>query len=227
MGFSVLAFFSALFFAGSVCGASGPSQGQARATHATSMPIGRATDSYSIYSRLIPLGETAGSDWPHTLWLVQDVTISAIPNEEPCSGSTRFAGSMNPHTAVHPDVDRKQDYDQIMADFDTHCHDRLRLEADQFAVTPRVHLLDEAEQKEFRSTRFGAHKADPAVAAKYKGAPALYAFSVVYFNAHHTVALVYATHWCGGLCGQGMWLAFEHEDGAWHPLRWAASSWIS
>jgi len=57
--------------------------------------------------------------------------------------------------------------------------------------------------------------------------PALYGFSEVYFNAHHTVALVYATHWCGALCGQGFWVALALEDGQWKPLRWSATTWIS
>lgn|GEM_PF-5449105 len=34
------------------------------------MPEGRVSSSYRIYSGLIPLGETAGSAWPHELWLV-------------------------------------------------------------------------------------------------------------------------------------------------------------
>lgn len=42
-----------------------------------------------------------------------------------------------------------------------------------------------------------------------------------------TVALVYATQWCGMLCGQGLWLAFALENGEWKPLNWNASTWIS
>ena len=51
--------------------------------------------------------------------------------------------------------------------------------------------------------------------------------SAVYFNASHTVALVYARHWCGGLCGQGLWIAVALEDGHWKRLPWNATSWIS
>jgi hypothetical protein len=53
-------------------------------TPGMSMPADRAEASYSIYSSLIPLGETAGKDCPHELWLIQDTTIT-IPSLGFCS----------------------------------------------------------------------------------------------------------------------------------------------
>jgi hypothetical protein len=35
------------------------------------MPADRTSDSYRIYSSLIPLGETAGKGWSHEVWLVR------------------------------------------------------------------------------------------------------------------------------------------------------------
>jgi hypothetical protein len=133
---------------------------------------------------------------------------------------------MNPHQAVHPTDDRRQDFAEILQDFDHHCHDRLILDPNSWKVAIPVRLLNAQEQKEFQSTRMNSNPST-AAAQKFKGAPALYAFSQVYFNAHHTVALVYATHWCGGLCGQGFWIAFALENGKWKPLRWNATTWIS
>jgi hypothetical protein len=193
------------------------------------MPADRADDSYRIYSGLLPLGETAGNNWPHDLWLVQDATISAVPADQPCSpppNAGHSALGMNPHLDVHPPQDQLQDYLEILRDFDLHCHDSIKLDPDKWNVKAPLHLLSPVEQKEFESRRFGGAKDTPPV-AKFKGAAALYGFSEVYFNVPHTVALVYATHWCGGLCGEGYWLAFAHRDGEWKVLNWPATRWIS
>lgn len=91
-----------------------------------------------------------------------------------------------------------------------------------------MRLLTPAEQQEFEASRFHPDKEpDKNAAARFAGAPALYGFSAVYFNARQTVALVYATHWCGGLCGQGFWIALELKNGEWKQLGWHAVSWIS
>jgi hypothetical protein len=193
------------------------------------MPADREADSYRIYARLIPLGETAGTTWPHDLWLVQDTTITAVPPDQPClplPDSKEPPQGMNPHVVLHAPEDQLQDYLEIMRDFDAHCHDRVRLDSDAWSLKAPLHLLTPQEQDEFRRTRSPELKDSPA-AAKFKGAAALYAFSEVYFNAAHTVALVYATHWCGSLCGQGFWLAFGLQDGNWKNLRWPSASWIS
>ncbi|UWZ85020.1 hypothetical protein [Occallatibacter riparius] len=193
------------------------------------MPSDRASDSYLIYSSLMPLGETVGAGWPHDLWLVQDTTVLAVPLDQPCrERPTANAGhdwGMNPHNGVHPPKAREQDFKEILQDFDAHCHEVLSLSATAWQTTVPVHLLTPTEQAEFQNTRW--EKADEAARAKYKGAPALYGFSEVYFNEHHTVALVYATHWCGGLCGEGFWIAFALENGQWKRQNWAAMRWIS
>lgn len=188
------------------------------------MPADRLADSYRIYSSLLPLGETAGPNWPHDLLLIQDTTITVVPQNLPCNDS--LSSEMNPHQAVHPSDGSRQDFAEILADFDRHCHDRLILDRSAFRVSTPVRLLNVQEQKEFQSTR-EARNPNTAAARKYEGAAALYAFSEVYFNAHHTVALVYATHWCGGLCGQGFWIALALKNGQWIPLPWIASHWIS
>jgi hypothetical protein len=197
---------------------------QAGTDPAIFMPADRIADSYKIYSSLLPLGETAGPGWPHDVLLVQDKTITVVPLDQKCDDP--LSATMNPHQAVHPTDDRRQDFAEILQDFDHHCHDRLILDPNSWKVAIPVRLLNAQEQKEFQSTRMNSNPST-AAAQKFKGAPALYAFSQVYFNAHHTVALVYATHWCGGLCGQGFWIAFALENGKWKPLRWNATTWIS
>jgi hypothetical protein len=76
-----------------------------------------------------------------------------------------------------------------LTDFDSHCHERLSLSSDSWKAELPVHLLNQVEQDEFQASR----NFSSATADKYKGSPALYAFSQVFFNAHHTVATVYDT----------------------------------
>jgi hypothetical protein len=44
-------------------------------------------------------------------------------------------------------------------------------------------------------------------------------FSAVGFNASKTVAVVYAGHTCGSLCGGGTFHILQKVDGKWKPLR--------
>ena len=83
--------------------------------------------------------------------------------------------------------------------------------ADYWAARNKV-IRDEADQREVD---------------QYEGAPSLYGFSSVFFNKSHTVALVYATHYCGSLCGEGFWVALALEDGSWKELECDCSGWIS
>src|ERR1043165_3224743 len=98
---------------------------------AIAMPADRTADSYSIYSSLMPLGETADKGWPHDLWLVQDTTATVVAPHEPCNPGPppdHRALGMNPHVAVHPTSNLQQDFVEILEDFALHCHDRLTLD---------------------------------------------------------------------------------------------------
>jgi hypothetical protein len=101
-----------------------------RPSEPISMPADRIADSYRIYSSLMPLGETAGKDWPHELWLVRDTTVTVVPSDLPCQPDSKSvdASSMNPHVAVYPSDNRRKDFDEILQDFDKHCHDRIVLD---------------------------------------------------------------------------------------------------
>ena len=190
------------------------------------MPSDRAGASYRIYSMLMPVGELGGRDWPHGLWLLADTTVTLVQPDQPCIPEGSEPVGMNPHVALQPPPDQAQDYAELLEDFDRHCHDRILLTAEPFKVAVPLRVLTKQEQDEFMATRFavpGANKVDPAVALKYEGAPGLSSFSEVYFNAHHTVAMVYGWGWCGGLCGQGFWSVFALKDGEWKSLRWNSS----
>jgi hypothetical protein len=134
-------------------------------------------ESYKIYSSLIPLGETASANFPHSLWLVQNKTITVVPADKPCapgppsSPMDPFGG--NPHFAVHPPAQWQPDFEEILHDFDAHCHVRLDLDPNPYLwkVPGPVRLLTPVEQKEFESTRLGKSS---EFTGKYEGAPALY-----------------------------------------------------
>ena len=53
--------------------------------------------------------------------------------------------------------------------------------------------------------------------------------SAVGFNADKTMALVYAGHSCGGLCGGGAYRFFKKVDGNWKEFNWPGTSctWVS
>ena len=199
------------------------------------MPSDRI-DSYQLYSRLMPVGESAGKGWPHELYLVEDATRQMVPMDQPCNpageaGNRVYTNSTNPHDAVTPPDGDRQDYGEILADFDRHCHERAILDRNAFNVGVPIRLLGANEQGEFGSLRSGLPDKDPKVAAelaaKYRGVPGLYTFSEVYFNAHHSVALVYAGVWCGSLCGHWFWSVFRLKDGQWVPIRWNSTITMS
>jgi hypothetical protein len=188
------------------------------------MPAERAVASYEIYAALIPSGETAGPTWPHDLFLVGDTTITVVQPDKPCRIQPGTDDIMNPHFAVYPAPEDRKDFEEILQDFDKHCHEQLILHPWKSALP--IRLLNDNEQKEFEITRNPRNR-DSAIARKYEGAAALYGFSQVYFNAHATVAMVYVTTWCGNVCGQGWWSAFALRDGRWRSLRWRSASYIS
>lgn len=173
------------------------------------MPAERARDSYRVYSALMPIGETAGEVWPHELWLLKDTT-EAISNDEPCKVDLGL-----------PPDNRRQDFAEMLEDFEFHCHDRIALDKEVWTGPVPVRLLNAAEQQEFISILSERPRPD-----KYKGAPALFAFSEVYFNAKHTLALVYATQNCGMQCGEGFWTVLVLENGEW-KTRWFTGGWVS
>lgn len=186
------------------------------------MPQDRSADSYRIYSVLLPVGELGEPGWPRDLWLLSDTTIAVVPLDQPCFSQDVDGVNMNPHAAIEVPPDHQQDFQEMLEDFDTRCHERVQLTPESFNLVVPLKLLTQPEQDEFIRTRFdpgGGPQAD-LLTAKYKGAPGLSRFSEVYFNAHHTLAMVYGSGWCGGLCSQSYWSVLELRDGAWHRLPW-------
>ncbi|HEY0757757.1 MAG TPA: hypothetical protein VGD59_00725 [Acidisarcina sp.] len=196
------------------------------------MPADRAAESYAIYSSLLPIGEIANAGWEHELWLVEEATTTLASPDRPCSklpgaGDSSWAAQFDPRTAAQPDAAHQHDYAEILDDYFLNCHERIMLDPEAWKTTAPVRLLDRQQQEEFRGSRATFHGKDEAVVAKYKRASALFAFSRVYFNAHHTVAMVFVSQWCGSLCGEDYWQAVELVDGRWKRLDWATTHGVS
>ena len=195
------------------------------------MPSDRAADSYRIYSMLLPITESVltqiiyfdNNRRPSELLLLADTTITVVQPNGPCKNPF---GRINPYVALYPTPEQAQDYAEMLDDFDHHCHDRIVLTAESLKLAVPVHVLNQAEQEEFRKTRLRlkpGDQTDPAAVAKYKGAFGLSSFTEVYFNSHHTVAMVYGWGWCGDPCSQGFWTVFGLQNGEWKQLKWRSS----
>lgn len=187
------------------------------------IPEDRMTVAYELYSKLLPFGETARSDWPHDLLLIEDSTVNIVGPGQKCDDPEV---ELNPHVAVKPTSDRRRDFAEILQDFDRRCHERVTLDPARFKLSNNYRLLNAADKEEFETALSGPMPPS-ATAVKFKGARALFAFSPIYFNSRHTVALLYARDWCGNVCGHGFWLAFADENGTWKSLDWNSTFWIS
>jgi len=184
------------------------------------MPLDRVDDSYRIYSAIMPGGEFANPDTPYKLFLIRDVTLVMAPTDQPCA-STPYN---NPHDDIRPPADRVQEFAEVLADFDLHCHDRVQLTNEKWQLGVPYLLLSEEQQHEFSGLRCGAKLGNSDdLKLKYAGAPGLNSFSQVYFNAHHTLAMVYTTQWCGCLCGTSEWVVVELVQGQWKQRNWVTT----
>jgi hypothetical protein len=201
--------------------------GPARAP-VTEMPLERVADSYAIYRQVLPSNSIEWSDVKRTEWLLQDVT-TATPLAEPCEGKH----AMGPTEAVTPPADRKAEWDEVLADFNEHCHDRYKLVSGNLALSLPVHLLDDEAQKRYWSgvSGFMPPKNNimlaPPTPDDFKGAAGLHSFSAVYFNRKHTLAATYFGMGCGSLCGNWTWVVLEKTPEGWKRLLWVHMSMFS
>ena len=188
------------------------------------MPQDRAEDSYRIYSMLV--GEVGGRGWPHNTLFFADTTVPIVGPDMPCVPQNNLL-RMNPHVAIQPPPDQAQDFAEMLEDFDRHCHDRILLNAGSFKFRAPPRLLTPAEQDEYWRNKAivskpgtTAKEGDTDLAAKYAGAAIITSFSEVFFNAHHTIAMVYSVGLCGDLCGSASWTVLALRDRKWTTLGW-------
>jgi hypothetical protein len=180
------------------------------------MPGDRAEESYTIYSQLLKSGPIEWRDAKRTQWLVEDAT-NATPLELPCTPTSEAgATTMNPHEAVEAPVDRQAEWDEILADYDQHCHDVIELDPYSFKTELPVRLLNTEEKDRF----MGSMESQIQPPSEFANGAGLHRFTEVFFNANHTLALVEEGMWCGGSCGNWTWVALERKDDRWEMLPW-------
>jgi hypothetical protein len=92
---------------------------------------------------------------------------------------------------------------------------------DAFKLPIKNVLVEEKELDRFR--REGGWE---EFYKKYPESGGFISFSQVGFNPERSQALVYFEHWCGGLCGSGLYLLLEKSEGGWKVAK-AHRSWIS
>jgi hypothetical protein len=167
------------------------------------MPSDRAADSSLIYAQLLPKPE----------YLADTTAVMVQPDESCIPASAAATTDMNPHHAIRPPASRVQEFAEVLADFDSHCHEQIQLTNDMWPQNGQPYLLNQAEiAKRVKEGLRGV---------------ALYSVSEVFFNAHHTLAMVYTGHHCGMRCGRGGWVIFEVQNGQWKSLPWDGDSVVS
>jgi len=196
-------------------------QTEPKYAEATEMPLDRVADSYAIYQQVLPSGAIEWSNVPRTQWLLQDVTTA-----KPLSAGCETSEISDLPKAVTPPAERKAEWDEVVADFVAHCHDRYKLNGNNLKLALPVHLLDKDAQSRYWKgvAGFMPPKSNimqaPPTPEEFKGAAGLHSFSAVYFNRNHTLAATYFGMGCGSLCGNWAWVVLERKDGAWRPLPW-------
>lgn len=201
---------------------------QARDDDPRPMPQDRVTDSYDIYSQLLPGDQIEWGNVPRSQWLVESST-TAVPLNSSCA----TGGMMNPHDAIQPPGDRQAEFAEVLADFDAHCHERYLLDASKLRMEIPVRLLD--EQGRARYIRGVSHYTPPQsdimraprTPDEFKGAAGLHSFTAVYFNGAHTLAMTQIGMYCGSLCGNWRWVVLERKGTKWQILHWVTMSAIS
>jgi hypothetical protein len=164
-------------------------------------PIDRDRDSdiRTIYSSLLTY-----SDEQDKLYLIApDTYLTEYPDEH-CLDVP--PGHVADFREVREDFDRRRNT--------PHRVPRLLSSPKPYAV------LDPNVAKELMKS--AALFESPIIRERYPGAHHLLLFSDVSFNQKRTVALVHLDLWCGGLCGNNLWIAFEKgNDGVWQKRPWA------
>ena len=184
-----------------VFGTSAPLSGVLADSGAIPMPDDRATDSYEIYSLLMPGApfDSMSSD----RWAIADTTIS-ISDMNP---------AIPPEGQLQAPKEHPNRFQEAVRDFQTRKYQRIQL-AEHFNLSQPYKLLDGIQVEELRRAKT-AVDAGSALQSKYAGYPGVTFFSEVYFSANHHAALVYMNNWCANLCQQGQWIYLEKQNGNW------------
>ena len=174
--------------------------------HAKPIPmvVDRASDSYAIYSLLMPGVPFAGMS-------PDQASHFAI------AGTTVNINDMNPaippEGELQPPPNNEKAFQEAAQDFHTRRYERVQLER-QLKIDRPYTLLTPDDVAELRKTLGGI---DPGsqLQDKWAGYPGITYFSEVYFNTARTAALVYMNNFCANLCANGQWIYLEKNGTQW------------
>ena len=199
-------------------GVLGESREVVRPGVAARMPAERAQDSYAIYSQLLKTGRTDYGDQKRGPYLINGTTLGISVDWacKPLAQQLDFGRS--PHYAVRVPVARLNQWSEILADYDRHCHDVIQLAEQGFTTESPVHLLNEEDRKRFK---------EHTMSNELASSGGLHIFSEVFFNVDHTLALVQEGTLCDSLCGYWSWVVLERRFGRWKSLPWVSQSALS
>jgi hypothetical protein len=180
------------------------------------MPPERTDDSYAIYSPLLNSSSADGRDTGRR-WLIESST-AAISLDRSCEVPRVGSFGMNPREVVKAPLNRQNEWNEVLDDYDRHCHDVVRLKKEQFTIKSPIRLMNVEDVKKYHEG------IQPPAQFSDAG---LHAFSEAYFNPKHTLALVYQGVYCGSLCGNWAWVALERSGSDWRVLPWVLTGAVS
>jgi hypothetical protein len=184
------------------------------------MPADRSEDSYAIYSQLLKSGPIEWRDVSRRHWLIEDTT-NATPLDMACHAAPGVNSiEINPHEVVQAPKNRQTEWNEVLTDYDQHCHDVIQLDVQSFRTELPVRLLNTEDKHSFMR--------DPGnPPPEFADGAGLHRFTEVFFNANHTLALVEEGMWCGSLCGNWTWVVLERRDGRWQMMPWVNATAVS
>ena len=115
--------------------------------------------------------------------------------------------------------DHAADFGEIRTEFDRRRGTTHLVPKSLLTPKPYV-ILDPNTAKEIMKSALLSDS--PIIRERFPGALHLWLFSEVSFNQKRTAALVHVDSWCGGLCNNSYWIAFEKgNEGVWQMRPWA------
>ncbi len=181
-------------------------------------------DSYAVYSEMMN-SQTRGKS-NAGLWMISAATTS-YDATQPCKPDLKddFASVAAPQRAIHVPPEDRARFQEVLDNFEAHCHDGGVLQRDQFKTDWPIRLLTSAESKRFE---IDLAVEDPKLWQKWpKGATGLQSFSQVFFNHDHTLAMAYSSYYCGMLCATWEWQVLERTETGWKVLPWKHDTIVS
>lgn len=169
------------------------------------MPPDRAEDSYAIYSMLMPGQEFSSLPADQSAnWAVAEITVNDQDRNP----------AVPPQGQLKAPPDHPRGFNEAVLDYQSNRSVRIQLTQQPFKIDHSFSLLAPDQVDDLRAAKT-APAATSETQSRWAGYPGITFFSEVYFDTHHTAALVYMNDWCSHLCATGSWIYLEKQGGHW------------